>query len=696
MRASWALAAAALAAALAGAWWVRGRGPAVRREAGLSVLLVTVDTLRADALGSYGKADARTPWLDRLAREGVRFEQAHAHNVVTLPSHANILSGRYPFEHGVRDNAGFRFPPSMETLATILKARGYRTGAFVSAFPLDSRFGLDRGFDVYDDRFGDHEAGSAFAMEERTGAETAAEAAAFMRASAAPTLTWLHLYDPHAPYAPPAPFAAAFPDAPYHGEVAAVDAALGTVLQPLLEAGRDGRTLVVLTSDHGESLGEHGEKTHGIFTYEGALRVPLVLFQPRLFAPRVASAWARHVDVLPTVLDALDVPLPPGLSGTSLLPAAAGQGTPGVAAYFESLSPMLARGWAPAYGVLAPPLKYIELPDPELYDLARDGAESANLVSGRAEDRERLQGLLAGFRRRDRGAQARPEDGDVRRRLAALGYVASAAAAPRAFGPDDDPKRLIRLDALLEQVLDLHAAGEGARAEAVCRELVAQRPGMPLAWRHLAFLRSERGDSAGAVEAARRALALAPEDAETAAALGNYLNEWGRPAEALALLAPYAERASPDLDVLMAMATALAYSGRGAEALAVLERARALDASSALVLANIGTVHLAARDYARAAAAFAAALEREPALARAHNGLGVVAAENGRTEEAIGHWRKAVAANPREYDTLFNLGLLLRRAGRADEARAHLRRFVETAPPARYAEDIARARRWLQ
>jgi arylsulfatase A-like enzyme len=228
----------------------------VRREAGLNVLLITIDTLRADAIGAYGDARAATPWIDRLAAGGVRFARAHAHNVVTLPSHSNILSGRHPFGHGVRDNAGFRFPRGTDTLATMLQRRGYRTAAFVSAFTLDSRFGLDAGFDVYDDAFADGDAPAAFALPERRGTETVAGARRWLdQGGSGPYFCWVHLYDPHAPYEPPEPYASRFPDDPYRGEVAAADAALGSLVEGILSAGREGRTLIVLTGDHGESLG---------------------------------------------------------------------------------------------------------------------------------------------------------------------------------------------------------------------------------------------------------------------------------------------------------------------------------------------------------------------------------------------------------------------------------------------------------
>ena len=358
--------------------WYAQTSRTIRRESGLDVLLVTIDTLRADALGAYGNPAGTSPWIDRLAEAGVRFEQAHAHNVLTLPSHVNIFAGRYPFDHGVRDNAGFRLAPDVETLATLLQADGYRTGAFVSGAPVHSRFGLARGFETYDDRFADRGAPEAFAVAERPAGETVAAALRWLDADdARPYFLWLHVYDPHAPFRPPEPHASRFEGQPYLGEVAATDEALRLVLEPLIEAGVEARTLVVLTSDHGESLGEHGELTHGLFAYEATLRVPLVLFAPRILAPRVVAAAARHVDLLPTVLDALELPIPEDLPGQSLLPVAAGR-VPAepVVTYFEALSGQLVRGWAPLYGVLEDGWKYVDLPIPELYELSEDGAEN--------------------------------------------------------------------------------------------------------------------------------------------------------------------------------------------------------------------------------------------------------------------------------------------------------------------------------
>ncbi len=685
----------ALLGAAFGSWW-RARHE-VRGQPGLSVLLVTVDTLRADALGAYGNKDALTPWMDRLATSGVLFEEAHAHNVVTLPSHANILSGRYPLEHGVRDNQGFRFPGGIDTLATLLHARGYRTGAFVSGFPLAARFGLDRGFDVYEDSFVGARARPAFFEQERPGPETVALARRWLDAPAdRPSFCWVHVFEPHYPYEPPEPFASRFRERPYQGEVAAADAALAPLLEPGLAAGADGRTLVVLTADHGESLGEHGEATHGIFAYEATLSVPLVLYQPRLFAPRRVSEPVRHVDLLPTILDVLALPVPQGLPGRSLVAVAAAAPAGATTSYFEALSGRLNRGWAPLHGVIQARSKYVDLPVPELYDLGNDPHEVQNLAARAGRRVDELRAVLSSLRSAERATDRRTESLETRERLRALGYLSGGMSPVKErYTEDDDPKRLIALDAMLQEVLGLYLEGNLPAALARCRELVRLRPQMPVSLLELAHLERESGDLGAAVAALAQALALNPEDTVTASLLGGYLTQAGKARAAVDLLAPYSRRADPDVEVLTTLGLALARSGRGEEALAALARARGMEPRNATILVDVGTVHLMAGHRQEAREAFEAALAANPGVARAHSSLAFLDAEDGRTEQALEHWRRAIALDPREREALLALGELLRRRGRPAEARIYLELFVASAPAGAAAADVERVRRWL-
>ena len=694
---------AALAVILAAALLLpacRGATP-VRRDASQNVLLITIDTLRADAIGASGNRVVSTPWIDRLAAGGVRFTAAHASTVVTLPSHANMLAGVYPFRHGVRENAGFRFPARVDTMATLLKARGFHTAAFVSAFPLDARFGLTRGFDVYDDHFPKGDANVAFRVPERRGSDTVAAALKWIAGTPAttPWFVWVHLYEPHFPYAPPEPYATRYRDAPYLGEVSAADAALAPLLQPIVvdHSGQSTRpTLVILTGDHGESLGEHGEMTHGLFAYEGTLRVPLVLYQPRLFGPRVVADPVRHVDILPTVLDAIGAAPPAALDGRSLVELAGGGAATPAATYFESLSASINRGWAPLYGVSRGSLKYIDLPIPELYDLAADATESHDLAASRPADVRELQRLLAGLRADDRPASPARENAETREQLRSLGYLAGTGAAAKAhYTAADDPKRLIEIDREIEDVVSRYQRGDLRGAIALGERVVQQRPDMPLSLVHLAFLYNELGDHARAVAAIRRALELNPAAQDVAALAGAYLTEAGRPEEAMARLAPYVREPQPDVDVLIAYGVALASARRTREALEIFAQARALEPGNGLPLVNAATIYLMSGDRERASASFAEALTIDPTLARAHNGLGVIAAERKDYSAAIDHWQRAVALDSGDYQTLFNLGDLLITLGRPAEARPYWERYLAVAPPGLEATDRERVRQWL-
>jgi arylsulfatase A-like enzyme/Flp pilus assembly protein TadD len=659
------------------------------------VLLITVDTLRAAAVGAYGNKGGATPLLDRLAAAGVRFDRAHAHNVVTLPSHANILSGRYPIDHGVRDNAGFRFPASMDTAATILKSHGYRTGAFISAFPLDGRFGLARGFDVYDDGFVDATPRPAFLEQERKGSETVARAVKWRQAQGSePTFSWVHVYEPHFPYRPPEPFASRFRSDPYEGEVAAVDAELAPLIDPILDAGPNGRTLVIVTADHGESLGEHGEATHGIFAYEATLRVPLIVYAPQLLGPRVVSSLARHVDVLPTILDAVGVDMPKDLRGRSLLPAARGEPDKiEVDSYFEALSASLNRGWAPLTGIVRGTLKYIDLPVPELYDEAVDPGDSHNVIDARTDRRDALRAALMQFQRRT--AAPVEETADTRERLRSLGY-ASGGAKPRAsFTATDDPKNLISLDTHLQNIVGKYMNGDVKGALIDARAFARAHPGMPLAFMELGHLERESGNMDAAIAAMRTALRLRPDSADAGALLGAYLTQANKTQDAVAVLQPFAAQSEPQLEVLVALAIAQARSGQPDAALATLSRARKQAPNNAMVLVDIGTVNMMTGRRDEARRAFEEAIAQQPDTARAYSSLAALDAEAGRTDAALAGWRRAVALDPAEYGPLFATGVSMVRTGRAADAHAYFDLFTSSAPADRYGPQIAQARAWL-
>ena len=692
-----AIAAAALAIRLGS-----GRTPVleVARTREQNVLLITIDTLRADALGCYG-GPAATPNLDRLAADGIRFDFAHAHSVVTLPSHASMLTGLYPFQHGVRDNSGYRLPAGTATLATMLEGEGFSNGAFVGAFPVAAEFGLARGFGIYDDRFGETQSASEFIMVERPADAVVTSALAWLRAQGSRWFAWVHVYDPHAPNRPPEPFASRYATDPYAGDVAFTDHALG----PLVDYARgltDRPTLVVVAGDHGEALGDHGEATHGLFAYEATLRVPLIVaqIQPGRTASQssagrlVSPLGVQLVDLLPTILDALDLAAPE-LPGRSLFRLSASEAG-ARASYFEALSASLNRGWAPLTGVLVGREKFIDLPLAELYDLAQDPAEQVNRVD-RDPDRARaLEARLAAFGPTGAG-ERRSEDPDVTARLRALGYMAgSAASADKIYTADDDPKRLVDIDQAVHRGIELFEGGRPADAAEVFRGILARRPDMSLAYQHLAFVEWEQGRLAEAIATLRAALGRVGPDPEIEAKLGIYLAETGALDEALPLLERAAGRPGGSLDVPNALGIAYARRGRAADALATFERILGIDPRNVMALQNMGSVHLEAGNQAEAREAFRRALDANPNWAAAYTGLGVAELRLGHQQAAIDAWTRAVDLDPKDFNALFNLATELVNARRVDAARPYLERFVATAPPAFYADDIARLRALLR
>ncbi len=453
---------------------------------------------------------------------------------------------------------------------------------------------------------------------------------------------------------------------------------------------------MVLTSDHGESLGEHGEATHGIFAYEATLRVPLVLYQPRILRPRSVSVPARHVDLLPTILDALALPVPEGLSGRSLLAAAAGEPVAPVATYFEALSGQLNRGWAPLQGVIQERTKYVELPIPELYELASDPSEAQNLAASRPQALEELRTRLAPFLRADAGGRPRREDAATLERLRSLGYLgASDAPAKVRYTEADDPKTLVPLDAALQDVVALFSSGRREEALARCRALIRERPDMPLSLVYLGQLERENGNLDGGITALRQALVRNPQDTVTATLLGAYLIQAGRPSEALALLEPWATRAEPDLDVLITRALAAARVGRPDDAVRSLETAGALDPSSARVLMALGSVRLTAGRRDEARQAFEQALAQNPAAAQAESALAIMAGEDGHADEARERFSRATAADPVENAKILALASLLVSRHRMPEARLYLELFAQQAPPALFARELAQVREVL-
>ena len=706
---------AALVAMLAlGAWWgLRSPAFAIDVNADRNVLLVTIDTLRADALGSYG-GRAVTPNLDRLAAHGARFTFAHSHAVVTLPSHASILTGRYPYEHGIRDNTGYRLPPTQTTAATRLKALGFATGAFVGGFPLDRRFGLGVGFDLYDDNLDNSPLPSTSASEranpsasasergnneddrERRADAVVASALDWIGRQSGKWFVWVHVYDPHVTYDPPGEWKTRFPADPYLGEVSFTDAALGALFDRLSTQTRT--TLAIVTADHGESLGDHGELTHGVFAYEPVLRVPLIVSEigagvrESTHAGVVVETPARHVDLLPTLLQAVGAPTDATLPGSSLRDAIAGNGAADRPSYFESMTPTLARGWAPLRGVFVGREKLIDLPIAELYDLSTDAAEQRNLFATKNDRTPVMMNVLKTFNVAPPGRPQR-ETPDTLERLRSLGYIGGASAAVREEYTDrDDPKRLIELEQTMTRAADAFRQGRPADAIEMYKSVIAKRPDTEDAYRKLALVYWRTGRPADAVATLEVALRNGVTQSEVRIKLGQYLAESGHADKAIALLAG---ETGDDPDALIALGNAYQLADQPAAAIRTFKRLLDIDPKNGLAWENIGTSQLQTGDTAAAEASLRRAIELDKNLAGAYTALGVVLAGSNRRSEAIDAWKSAVRQDPTELNALYNLTINLAAAGQRDEARVYGERFIAAAPQALQA-DVATIRKVMR
>ena len=639
-----------------------GRGSEVRDA---NLVLFTLDTVRADHLGCYGDRAAVTPWLDRLAAEGIRFAQASSPVPLTLPSHTSVLTGLLPPHHGVRNNGAGGLPAGTATLATLLAGRGYRTGAFVGAFVLDRRFGLARGFDVYDDEIPRDPRAGVSLEAERPGREVVDRALAWLgRKDERPFFLWVHLYDAHAPYMPPPQWAARHPGRPYDGEVSEVDEQVGRVLAALDRRGLAQRTVVAVAADHGEGLGEHGELTHGLLLYEPTLHVPLLLRAPGRLRPRVVETPVSLVDLAPTLAGLLGKAFAKSSrDGRDLSAALLDGGEPAAAElYAETRYPAI-FGWSPLAALRRRDLKFISGPQDELYDLRRDPRESANLMA-QGPRAEAARGFAARLAEIEAGAVAAPRrsapDAETRARLASLGYVAGAAPAAAKSAPSrrsPDPKTVVELFQRFEQANASLQDGKTDAALAELERLVAADPANPVFRGKLAAAWRERGAIDKAVPLYRQAAEAAPEDPEAWYNLAAALQEGGDLAGARQAIerALRLDASRPEAHNTLGIVSLA--EGKLEEARGEFAKASALDPRNALALNNLGNVLRAMRRPEEAKRAYQRSAALAPRYAEPLNGLGTLEVERDRPAAALPYFERALALAPGYHEVRLNEGI---------------------------------------
>ena len=654
------------------------------KEDRLNFLLITIDTLRADRLSCYSSEHLRTPNIDKFAGRGVLFSKAYAHTSTTLPSHTSIFTGTTPLYHGVHDNFNFILSKEFLTLAEHLKAFNYHTGAFIGGFPLDSRFGLDQGFDIYGDDFG-----------KKSALEIQAEfvvnkALSWLELQKSSWFLWVHCYDPHDPYTPPESFLKQHEEVPYNGEVAYVDAVLGRLFGYLEKNSLYENTIIVFTGDHGEALGQHGEVTHGFFAYNEVIGVPLIIRSPGILKGSI-DQYVSHIDIFPTVCDLLNVEKPDFLQGISLLPVLKGKKISQRIFYFESLYPFYSRGWAPLRGFIQKKKKYIDAPIPELYDIENDFNELNNLAKGKKIDvyKKQLDRIIKDQSNPEIKVQRKTVDREALRKLASLGYISNPnLAVPESFGPADDIKTLLPYFNTATWTNILYQDGKISFNNAVesLKEVLTDTEKIDVAYKHLASLYRERGRLKDAVDVLKAGIENHPSSYEILRDLVQYLSEGGEYQEVITLINNiHVVQMDFEVDIWNVLGYAYWKTGDLENAQETYEKALSINNENPALLGNFGNVYLSIFQKTKelnflkkAMELFEKAVELDPNNTPAYYGIGMAYLAARDLDKAIYYWEKALKILPSETNTVYDLSRAYFTKGNKQKALAILEQYIKT------------------
>ena len=661
----------------------------------LNILLITIDTLRADRLSCYGSQLPKTPHIDALAEKGVFFSRAFANTSTTLPSHANILLGVTPNYHGVHDNLTFIVKEELLTLAEHLKSYGYATGAFVGAYPLDTRFGLSQGFDTYDDNYSRIHTVNLFTLE-RNAEDVIKGALEWLEGRSSPWFLWVHCWDPHTPYEPPEPFKTQYQEHLYEGEVAYVDLALGKLFNHLKENGLFDSTLILFTGDHGESLGEHGEKTHGFFAYNSSTWVPLIISHPATVPGRVEH-YVSHIDIFPTVCDVLGIEKPSFLQGISLLPALKGRKLPKRPIYFESLYPYYSRGWAPLKGFILEKKKFIDSPIPELYDLDQDFDELNNLAERKkmVELTSRLQKIIDDLTPSEKIDASQKVDRETREKLASLGYVSSVQVSQKEnFSIQDDVKIILPYVNKAEEAWRLYEEGKQEAGIKLLKEIIQERKNIDLPYKILAFIYRDKGDIKEAIVILEQGLNALPSNYEIFIEYMKLLISDQQYDKVISSFKKTSIReAEHDPAIWNNLGIAYSRKRNYEEAIKAYERGLSLDDKIPGLYNNLANAYLSYGLQTRNSSIFSQsfeyykkAIELDPEYAAPYYGLGNAYKQARNLEGAIYCWEKALEVDPNFRKALFALAKFYLNTG--DKVKAfdilsdYKKQYYHLMPPA--------------
>jgi arylsulfatase A-like enzyme/predicted Zn-dependent protease len=661
----------------------------LRGEKDFNVILVTLDTTRADRLGCYGFSRIETPVIDGFAARGVKFENCIAQTPLTLPSHSSIFTGTLPFFHGVRDNGGFILPEELTTLAEVFKGAGYATAAFIGAYVLDSKWGLNQGFDYYYDRFDLSKFEKiSLGTVQRPANEVMDEALRWLGENkGSKFFTWIHLYDPHTPYAPPPPFDEKYAQNPYVGEIAFVDSQLARLGRFLEENGLAEGSFLVIAGDHGESLGEHREAAHGFFIYQETLHVPLIFVTPfprfkGLSAPAVVSL----VDVMPTVLEMAGLPVPAEVQGESLVPFFFRPADePDRYAYSETYYPRFHYGWSELCGFQNKMYKLIIAPQKELYDLAADADEMRDLSSIETGVLARLDAAAAKFiAEQSQNAYQldyRKIDPETRERLAALGYIGSFTDSKKLEGETlANPKEKIVVFNELSRAREMGMEGQFDEAIAVIQRIIAADPEISDAYFSIGNIHFKARKFKEAISYFEQALERKPDDSFCVMNIANSYLNMGQPAQAEAFVVEYLKKGFSDPQLYYLLGTLTFLQKKYDEALRYYDECLSFNSDSAASHNAMAAIFILRDDFPSAEKHIASAMAINPKLSNLNYNRAELLEKQEKIQEAADAYRTELEISPQHFKASFNLSRLFRMMGQVDDEEKYLRLTMEINP----------------
>ena len=662
----------------------------VKKDSSLNVLLITLDTTRADRIGCYGYEKAKTPNLDSLASGGVHFLNTYCQVPLTFPSHCSILTGTYPIYHQVHNNGTYYLNPDLLTVAEILKGRGFKTGAFVSSFTVDSRFGLDQGFDFYDDKFAEEEVFKALKSERKADKIYTSFSNWLDKNGTQNFFCWIHFFDPHLPYDPPSPFKEEFLESPYDGEIAYMDYYIGKTVEKLKEKNILNKTLIILAGDHGEAFGEKEVAGHGVFLYDVTMKVPLIFYaENNLPKGKVVKSRVRLIDIMPSILGMLDIAMSEEIQGISLLPYIEGREKDDLGSYIETYYPRENYGWSELIGLIDGDWKYIQAPKEELYNLKKDPEEEKNAINEEkkvvSDMKNKLRDIIKNYSS-GLEAEKREMTAEEKERLRSLGYVGFSEGISKDELPD--PKDRIDELQMIHQAEMYEFQGNYQEAAKIFEKILSLRSDTPSSYVNLALMYAKMRKFDETLRILEQGIERIPGSEVLLSRQGHTYLVLGRLKKALESMQAVLKINPRYFDALLASAYILGIMGKKEEALGYYEKALEIEPENkflrmnyALNLATSGRPHQAIEVYNTLKIDY-------PDDYGIYQNLGITYGNLGDFDNSIEYLEKAISIHPTPLSYL-NLAVALRKKGNLKEAIYYLKLYLENAQ----GEDEMRVRK---